>query len=105
VCGDTVIWKPSSQTPLCALAVDRIGRRVLDQHGFSGVFQTAIGANNVVGDAMLSDPRLPLISFTGSSPVGRRVASVAGERLGRTLLELGGNNGIIVLDDANLDLA
>ena len=105
VCGDTVIWKPSSQTPLCALAVDRICGRVLERHGFCGVFQTAIGRNAVVGEGMLSDRRLPLISFTGSSPVGRRVASVVGARLGRTLLELGGNNGIIVLDDANLDLA
>jgi aldehyde dehydrogenase (NAD+) len=105
VCGDTVIWKPSPQTPLCALAVEKICRRVLDRHGFADVFQTVIGANEVVGEAMLSDPRLPLISFTGSSRVGRRVAAVVGERLGRALLELGGNNGIIVLDDANLDLA
>ncbi|HEY3835594.1 MAG TPA: aldehyde dehydrogenase family protein [Bryobacteraceae bacterium] len=105
VCGDTVIWKPSSQTPLCAAAVDRICSRVLDQHGFGGVFQTAIGSNSVVGEGMLADSRLPLISFTGSSAVGRRVASTVGGRLGRTLLELGGNNGIIVMDDANLDLA
>ena len=105
ICGDTVIWKPSPQTPLCALAVDGICARVLERHGFGGVFQTAVGSNEIVGEAMLADPRLPLISFTGSSPVGRRVASVVGARLGRTLLELGGNNGIIVLDDANLDLA
>ena len=105
VCGDTVIWKPSSQTPLCALAVDAICGRVLDRHGFRGVFQTVIGPNAVIGEAMLEDSRLPLISFTGSSRVGRRVASVVGARLSRTLLELGGNNGIIILDDANLDLA
>ena len=105
VCGDTVIWKPSPQTPLCALAVDKICRRVLDRHGFSDVFQTVIGSNEVVGEAMLADHRLTLISFTGSSRVGRHVAGVVGERLGRTLLELGGNNGIIALDDANLDLA
>jgi aldehyde dehydrogenase (NAD+) len=105
VCGDTVVWKPSPQTPLCALAVDRICARVLDRHGFRGVFQTAIGSNEIVGEGMLADARLPLISFTGSSAVGRRVASVVGARLGRTLLELGGNNGIIVLNDANLDLA
>jgi aldehyde dehydrogenase (NAD+) len=105
VCGDTVIWKPSSQTPLCAVAVDHICGRVLERHGFRGVFKTAIGSNAAVGEAMLNDQRLPLISFTGSSGVGRRVASVVGARLGRTLLELGGNNGIIVMDDANLDLA
>jgi len=105
VCGDTVLWKPSSQTPVCALAVDAICSRVLDRHGFRGVFQTVIGSDAVVGERMLADPRLPLISFTGSSAVGRHVASTVGSRLGRTLLELGGNNGIIVLDDANLDLA
>jgi aldehyde dehydrogenase (NAD+) len=103
--ADTVIWKPSPQTPLCALAVDRICTRVLDRYGFRGVLQIVIGSNEVVGEAMLADPRLPLISFTGSSAIGRHVASVVGARLGRTLLELGGNNGIIVLDDANLDLA
>lgn len=105
VCGDTVIWKPSPHTPLCALAVQKICQRVLDRHGFPGVFQTVIGSNEVVGEAMLEDARLPLISFTGSSRVGRHVASVVASRLGRTLLELGGNNGIIVLNDANLDLA
>ena len=105
VCGDTVVWKPSPQTPLCALAVDRICARVLEGNGFGGVLQVVVGTNDVVGEAMLSDARLPLVSFTGSSAVGRRVASVVGARLGRTLLELGGNNAIIVLDDANLDLA
>ncbi len=105
VCGDTVIWKPSPQTPLCALAVDRICRRVLQRHGFPDVFQTLVGTNEVIGEAMLADPRLPLISFTGSTRVGRHVAATVGARLGRALLELGGNNGIIVMNDANLDLA
>ena len=106
VCGDTVIWKPSLQTPLCALAIDRICSSVLERHGFPGVFQTVIGSNEVVGEAMLADPGLPLISFTGSSSVGRRVASVVGSRLGRIRhSSSAGNNGIIVLDDANLDLA
>src|ERR1700759_637579 len=84
VCGDTVLWKPSPQTPLCALAVEKICRRVLERHGFADVFQTVIGSNEVVGEAMLSDSRLPLISFTGSSAVGRRVAATVGGRLGRT---------------------
>ncbi len=105
VCGDTVVWKPSPQTPLCALAVDRICRSVLLRHGFPGVFQTVIGSNEVVGEAMLADSRLALISFTGSSRVGRHAAGAVASRLGRALLELGGNNGIIVLNDANLDLA
>src|ERR1051325_5901379 len=105
VCGDTVVWKPSSQTPLCALAVDRICDRVLQRCGFAGVFQTVIGSNEIIGEAMLADRRLPLISFTGSTPVGRHVASAVASRLGRSLLELGGNNAVIVLEDADLDLA
>ncbi len=103
VCGDCVVWKPSSQTPLCAIAVQKICNRVFERHGIKGVFNLVIGRE--VGERMLEDRRLPLISFTGSSPVGIHVAEVVGRRLGRTILELGGNNGIIVMNDANLDLA
>ena len=105
VCGDTVVWKPSPKTPLCAIAAHNICARVLERHGFHGVLGLAIGSNEAVGEAMLADARLPLISFTGSSAVGRHVAQVVGARLGRSLLELGGNNAIIVMDDANFDLA
>ena len=105
VCGDTVIWKPSPKTPLCAIAVQHICDRVLSKHGFPGVLQTVIGSNEEIGEAMLADGRLPLISFTGSSAVGRHVAAVVGARLGRSLLELGGNNAIVVMDDASFDLA
>src|SRR5258707_2506855 len=105
VCGDCVIWKPSEETPLTAVAVQKICRRVFDRHGWNGVFNLAIGPGATVGEAMLADPRLPLISFTGSTRTGRRVATAVAQRLGRTILELGGNNGIIVMDDANLDLA
>ncbi len=104
VCGDTVVWKPSPKTPLCALAVQAICDRVLARHGFEGVFNVVTGSNEVVGEAMLADRRVPLVSFTGSSAVGRHAAEVVGRRLGRTILELGGNNAIIVMDDANLDL-
>ncbi len=103
VCGDCVVWKPSSQTPLCAIAVQKICNRVFERHGVRGVFNLVIGRE--VGERMLEDRRLPLISFTGSSQVGIHVAEVVGRRLGRTILELGGNNGIIVMNDANLDLA
>ncbi len=103
VCGDCVVWKPSSQTPLCAIAVQKICNRVFERHGVKGVFNLVIGRE--VGERMLEDRRLPLISFTGSSQVGIHVAEVVGRRLGRTILELGGNNGIIVMNDANLDLA
>jgi aldehyde dehydrogenase (NAD+) len=85
--------------------VQKICNKVLARHNFEGVFTLVVGSNEEVGESMLRDRRLPLISFTGSSRVGRHVAQVVGERLGRTLLELGGNNAIIVMDDAELDLA
>ncbi|HUO29269.1 MAG TPA: aldehyde dehydrogenase family protein, partial [Bryobacteraceae bacterium] len=105
VCGDCVLWKPSSDTPLTAIAVQKIANRVLMRHGLKGVFNLAIGRGDPVGEALLNDARVPLISFTGSTEVGRRVAQTVAGRLGRTILELGGNNGIIVMDDANPDLA
>ena len=104
VCGDCVLWKPSSDTPLTAIAVQKICNRVLDRHGLAGVFNLVIGRGDPVGEALLNDPRVPLVSFTGSTEVGRRVAETVARRLGRTILELGGNNGIVVMDDANPDL-
>jgi aldehyde dehydrogenase (NAD+) len=104
VCGDCVLWKPSSDTPLTAIAVQKICNRVMDSHGLKGVFNLVIGRGDAVGEALLNDRRLPLISFTGSTQVGRRVAETVARRLGRTILELGGNNGIIVMDDADPDL-
>jgi aldehyde dehydrogenase (NAD+) len=105
VCGDCVIWKPSLKTPLTAIAVQIICDRVLDRHGWRGVFSLVIGEDAVVGTRMLEDPRIPLVSATGSCRMGHIVAETVGRRLGRTLLELGGNNGVIVMDDADLDLA
>ena len=105
VCGDCVLWRPSSEVPLSAIAVQKLTHRVLARHGFAGVFSLAIGPSRTVGEAILNDRRVPLVSFTGSTGVGRHVAETVARRLGRTILELGGNNGIIVMDDANLDLA
>ena len=105
VCGDTVVWKPSSETPLTAIAVTRIAAEVMAGSGFEGVFNLVVGRGSVVGDRMLADRRLPLISATGSTRVGERVATTVAGRFGRTILELGGNNAIIVMDDANLELA
>jgi len=105
VCGDVVIWKPSMKTPLTAIAVQNICNRVLARHGWLGVFSLVIGENETVGERMVADTRLPLISATGSTAMGRHVAEVVARRLGRTLLELGGNNGVILMPDANLDLA
>ena len=105
VCGDPVVWKPAEPTPLTALAVQHIANRVMRDHGVSGVFGLVVGPGRVVGEQMLHDARLPLISFTGSTAVGRRVAQVVAGRFGRTILELGGNNAIVVTDGARLDLA
>ncbi len=104
VCGDTMIWKPSSQTPLTAIAVQNIVNQVASRNDAAGVFNLCIGAGSDVGEWLTSDRRLPLISATGSCAMGRRVAETVAGRLGRTLLELGGNNGVIVSDQADLDL-
>ncbi|MBP7778765.1 MAG: aldehyde dehydrogenase family protein [Acidobacteria bacterium] len=105
VCGDTVVWKPAEPTPLCAVAVQRIANQVMADHGVEGVFTLAVGTGATIGETMLNDRRLPLISFTGSTPVGRHVAQTVAGRFGRPLLELGGNNAIVVAADADLDMA
>ena len=105
VCGDCVLWRPSSETPLAAIAVQKICNRVMDRHSLKGIFNLVVGASNPVGEALIQDRRIPLVSFTGSTEVGRHVSEVVASRLGRSILELGGNNGIIVMNDADLDLA
>ncbi|MBX7194668.1 MAG: aldehyde dehydrogenase family protein [Sandaracinaceae bacterium] len=104
VCGDTVVWKPSPHAPLCALAVQRICERAMSDVGQPGVFSLLVGGHEA-GQWMAEDRRLPLVSFTGSSAVGAKVGSAVASRLGKSLLELGGNNAIVVLADADLDLA
>lgn len=106
VCGDTCIWKPSELTPLTALAVHRIVSDVLRRNGApEGTSTLLIGPVDAIGARLVADRRVPLISATGSCAMGRKVAGVVAQRMGRTLLELGGNNAITVLDDADLDLA
>ena len=105
VCGDPVIWKPSSSVPLCAIAVQNIANRVAAEHGLDGIFNTIIGSGREIGERMNNDPRIPLISFTGSVSMGRHVAQMTAKRLSRTILELGGNNGIIVTPNADLKMA
>ncbi len=105
IAGDTVIWKPSPKAPLCAIAVQQICNRVMQQQGFPGIFSLFITDQPALAEQMVQDERLPLISFTGSVPVGRRVAATVGQRLGRTLLELSGNNAVIVDETADLDMA
>jgi len=104
VCGDTVVWKPSSQTPLSAIAVTRIAGEVMRGSGFEGVFNLVVGKGSEIGDRLINDHRVPLISATGSCNVGEKVGVAVAKRLGRSLLELGGNNAVIVLDDADPDL-
>jgi aldehyde dehydrogenase (NAD+) len=105
VCGDPVVWKPAGPTPLCAIAVQHMANRVMGDHNLRGIFNLVIGAGGSIGDRMLNDRRLALISFTGSTLIGRHVSETVARRFGRTILELGGNNAIIVTEDANLDLA
>jgi len=104
VCGDVCLWKPSHLTPLTAVAVQKIAVQVAGECGVPCVFQLCIG-ESVLGRAMADDVRLPLISATGSCNMGRSVAAAVGKRLGRSLLELGGNNAAILTPSANLDLA
>ena len=104
VCGDVCVWKPSPLTPLCSLAVQALCDRVAREQDAAGVFTLVPGGADV-GGWIADDARLPLVSFTGSIAVGRQVAARVASRLGRALLELGGNNGLIVLDDADLELA
>jgi aldehyde dehydrogenase (NAD+) len=105
VCGDTMIWKPSPLAPLTAIAIQRIARREAAEGGYRGVFNLCAGDAEETGERMAGDDRLPLISATGSCRMGRRVAEVVGKRLGRTLLELGGNNAIIITPSADIELA
>lgn len=105
VCGDTVVWKPSERTPLTAIAVTKIAAEVMAGSGFEGLFNLVVGDGKTVGTAMNHDTRLPLISATGSCNMGRIVGPAVASRMGRTILELGGNNAVIVMDDADLDLA
>ena len=106
VCGDVIIWKPSSKAPLCGVAVQNIIDPILDEHDLAGVFNLVIGSGAGGGRTADQRPRrVPLISATGSCAMGRKVGRAVAARLGRSLLELGGNNAIIIAEDADLDLA
>lgn len=105
VCGDVCVWKPSEKTPLTAIACQRIAQQVFERNGIEdGVSCLVIGDRNI-GELMSNDTRLPLVSATGSTRMGKAVAAAVGARLGRSLLELGGNNAIIITENADLDMA
>ena len=105
VCGDSIVWKPSERTPLTAIAATKIVEEVMRGSGFEGVFNLVVGDGPTIGNQMNHDKRLPLISATGSCAMGRIVGPAVAQRTGRSILELGGNNAVIVMDDADLDLA
>ena len=106
VCGDTTLWKPSSKTPLTAIAIQRILAKVITENNLpEGLFNLVIGSGSTVGEQLLHDRDIPLVSITGSTRVGRRGAEVIASRFGKSILELGGNNAIILTPQANLKLA
>ena len=105
ICGNVTIWKPSAKTPLCAIAVHQICQAVLKRNHCPNIFALVIPSTHEVAEALVGDPRIPLISFTGSTAVGKQVAMKVAARLGRTILELGGNNAIILDETADLRLA
>ena len=105
VCGNTMIWKPSPHAPLTAIAVQNIVNEVAARHSLEGVFNLCIDTESQIGTRISTDERLPLVSATGSCAMGRSVAQAVGARLGRSLLELGGNNAVIVTESADIDLA
>lgn len=106
IAGDVVIWKPSSKTPLTAVATQKIIRKVLvDNNVPEGVFNLVVGRSSVMGDNFLTDKRIPLFSITGSTAVGKRAGEIIGRRLGKSLLELGGNNAVIITPEADIPMA
>ncbi len=106
IAGDVVLWKPSSKVLLCAIAVHKIVASVLRENNVpEGVLNLVATSSKYLGDDMFSDPRIPLISFTGSTKTGKKAGRLIGERLGKSILELGGNNAIIITPKANPELA
>ena len=104
VCGDVMVWKPSSKTPLTAVAIQKIVNEVMTPLGWDGVMSLLVGSSRDVGELLVHDRRIPLVSATGSCNMGRKIGEAVAKRLGRSLLELGGNNAIIVMPDSDPEL-
>jgi len=104
ICGNTTLWKPSSSTPLCAVAVQNICNEVLSFNDAPNIFSVVIGRGSTIGETLINDPRVPLVSFTGSTKMGRHVSETVSKRFGKTILELGGNNCIIVDETADMEM-
>ena len=105
VCGDTCIWKPSEKTPLCSIACQNIAMEVFERNGVPEGVSCLVNGGAAIGQRIASEERIPLVSATGSTRMGKAVAKAVAERLGRPLLELGGNNAIIITENADLDMA
>ncbi|QDP72777.1 aldehyde dehydrogenase family protein [Legionella israelensis] len=105
ICGNITLWKPSAKTPLCAIAVQHICNKVLQENNCPEIFGLIIPESHEIADTMVNDTRIPLVSFTGSTAVGRQIAMKVAARLGKSILELGGNNAIILDKSADLELA
>jgi aldehyde dehydrogenase (NAD+) len=106
IAGDVVVWKPSSKTPITAIATQKIIHDVLKANDVpEGVFNLVVAKSSVMGDNFLADPRIPLLSVTGSTAVGKRVGGIVGKRLGKTILELGGNNAVTITPSADMQMA
>ena len=104
ICGNSTIWKPSPSTPLCAIAVQNICNEVLSASNMPSIFSTVIGPGSVIGEEMINDKNISLVSFTGSTKVGRHVNEIVSKRFGKVILELGGNDCIIVDESADMNL-
>lgn len=105
VCGDVCLWKPSEKAPLSAIACQHIVGKIFAKHGFPEGISNLIVGDAAIGALMSQDSRIPLVSATGSTRMGKQVGKAVGERLGRSLLELGGNNAIIITEHADLEIA
>ena len=105
VCGDTVVWKPSEKVPLCGIACQHIIQNVLERNGVPEGVSSLVVGDYKVGQLMTGDQRMPLVSATGSIPMGKKVGTAVASRLGRCILELGGNNAIIITESADLEMA
>jgi len=104
ICGNTTLWKPSSSTPLCAVAIQNICNEVLAINDVPNIFNVVIGRGSTIGETLINDPRVSLVSFTGSTKMGRHVSETVSKRFGKTILELGGNNCIIVDETADMEM-
>ncbi|MEY8760069.1 L-piperidine-6-carboxylate dehydrogenase [Chryseobacterium tongliaoense] len=105
ICGNVTIWKPSEKTPLCAIACQNIMAEVLKENNLSEGISSLLVSDHEIGQKLVDDKRVSLVSFTGSTRVGRMVSSKVAERFGKSILELGGNNAIIISKDADIDMS